>query len=70
MERAIHTQRKRGEGFGGLKGFRALNCVTLRGMDKVELHCLLSVMVMQAMALGKAKEEAPSAVRNNVRLAA
>ena len=55
---------------GRLNGFRALNYVTLRGMDKVELHCSLSVMVMQAMALGKAKEEAPSAVRNNVRLAA
>ena len=45
-------------------------CVSLRGLEKVELHCLLSVAVMQAMALGKAKEEAPRAVRNNVRLVA
>ena len=37
--------------FGRLKGFRSLNCVTLRGLDKVELHCLLAVIVMQAMAL-------------------
>lgn len=53
--------------FGRLKGFRALNRVTLRGLDKVELHCLLSVIVMQAMALGKAKQEMISEVRNNVR---
>ena len=56
--------------FGRLKGFRALDCVTLRGLDKVELHCLLSVIVMQAMALGKAREEAISEVRNNVRMVA
>ena len=56
--------------FGRLKGFRALNYVTLRGMDKVELHCLLSVIVMQAMALGKAKANALDEVRNNVRRAA
>ena len=53
--------------FGRLKGFRALDCVTLRGLDKVKLHCLLSVIVMQAMALGKAKEDVLSEVRNNVR---
>lgn len=53
--------------FGRLKGFRSLNCVTLRGLEKVELHCLLSVIVMQAMALGKAKEDALGEVRNNVK---
>ena len=53
--------------FGRLKGFRSLNCVTLRGLDKVELHCLLAVIVMQAMALGKARQETLSQVRNNVR---
>jgi len=53
--------------FGRLKGFRALDCVTLRGLDKVELHCLLSVIVMQAMALGKARQETLSEVRSNVR---
>ena len=53
--------------FGRLKGFRSLNCVTLRGLDKVELHCLLWVIVMQAMALGKAKQEVMSDIRNNVR---
>ena len=52
-----------------MKGFRAPNCVTLRGLDKVELHCLLSVIVMHAMALGKARE-AVALVRNNVRLIA
>lgn len=55
--------------FGRLKGFRALNLVALRGLDKVELHCLLPVIVMQAMALGKAPE-AVALVRNNVRLIA
>ena len=53
--------------FGRLKGFRSLNCVTLRGLEKVELHCLLSVIVMQAMALGKARQETLSEVRNNVK---
>ena len=52
--------------FGRLKGFRALDCVTLRGLDKVQLHCLLSVIVMQARALGKAKQHAFSAIRSNV----
>lgn len=67
----LYSQRGSAERvFSRLKGFRALDSVTLRGLDKVELHCLLSVIVMQAMALGKAKEEAPSAVRNNVRLVA
>ena len=56
-----------GRVFGRLKGFRALDCVTLRGLDKVELHCLLSIIVMQAMALGKATQEALSEVKNNVR---
>jgi len=54
-------------GFGRLKGFRALDNVTLRGLDKVELHYLLSVIVTQAMALGKATEETISEVRNNVK---
>ena len=53
--------------FGRLKGFRALDCVTLRGLDKVELHCLLSVIVMQAMALGKAKQDGLAHVRNSVK---
>lgn len=53
--------------FGRLKAFRALNCVTLRGLDKVELHCLLSVIVMQAMALGNAKRDALGEVRNSIR---
>lgn len=53
--------------FGRLKGFGALDGVTLGGLDKVELHCLLSVTVMQAMALGKAKQKALSELRNNVR---
>ena len=52
--------------FGRLKGFRALNFVTLRGLHKVELHCLLSVIVMHAMALGKARQGALSQVRNSV----
>jgi len=56
--------------FGRLKGFRALDCVTLRGLDKVELHCLLSIIVMQAMALGKARQGSLVAIRNNVRLVA
>lgn len=53
--------------FGRLKGFRALNYVTLRGLEKVELHCLLSVIVMQAMALGKAKQGSLFEIRSNVR---
>lgn len=53
--------------FGRLKGFRALNCVSLRDLHKVELHCLLSVIVMQATALGKAKQDAVGEVRKNVR---
>jgi len=52
--------------FGTLKGFTALDCVTLRRLDKVEIHCLLSVIVMQAMALAKAKEETIGQVRNCV----
>jgi len=44
--------------------------VTLRGPGKVELHCLLSVIVMQAMALGKAKQREFEAIRNNVRMVA
>jgi len=41
--------------------------VTLRGLDKVELHCLLSIIVIQTMALGKVRQEAVDEVRNNVR---
>lgn len=43
---------------GTLKEFRALDRVTLRGLDKVELHCLLSIIVMQVMALRNPKEQA------------
>jgi len=53
--------------FGRLKGFRALDCVTLRGLEKVDLHCLLSVIVMQAMALGNAKRDALGEVRKSIR---
>lgn len=56
--------------FSRLKAFRRLDNVTLRGLEKVILHCQLSVMVMQAMALGKVRQEALSEVRNNVRLVA
>ena len=52
--------------FGRLKEFRRLDKITLRGKQKIELHCLMAVITMQAMALGKARQEALSEVRNNV----
>lgn len=37
--------------FSRLKGHRALNHVTVRRMDKVTVHCFLSIIVLQSQAL-------------------
>ena len=37
--------------FSRLKGHRKLNSIRVRGLRKVRLHCLMSVLVLQAQAL-------------------
>ncbi len=53
--------------FSRLKEFRKLNNSHVRGLPKIELHCCLAILVMQAMALGKVKTEGIQEARNNVK---
>jgi len=50
--KAVYNQRTWMEMvFGRLKGHRKLNSIRVRGIRKVTVHCLLSVIVLQAQAL-------------------
>ena len=53
--------------FSRLKEFRKLDNLHVRGLPKIELHCLLAVLVMQSMALGMAKANGIQNARNNVK---
>jgi len=53
--------------FSRLKEFRKLDNLHVRGLPKIELHCLLAVLVMQSMALGMTKTNGIQDARNNVK---
>ena len=54
--RAIYNKRVSVERvFSATKGFYRLDNLTHRGLPKVTLHCTLSMLVMQAKALGQAR---------------
>ena len=52
--------------FAMSKGFRALENPHVRGIEKVRLHCLLSMIAMQAWALGMIKLGQPERIRSCV----
>ena len=52
--------------FAMSKGFRALERPHMRGLANVRLHCLLSIMAMQAWALGMIKLGQPERIRSCV----
>ena len=52
--------------FARLKGYRRLNNITVRRIRKVAVHCLLSLIVVQAQALHSAMSNQISSVRQCV----
>ena len=52
--------------FGRLKGYRRLNNVTVRRIQKVTVHCFLSLIVIQAQALHSATNNQISSIRQCV----
>ncbi len=52
--------------FGRLKCYRRLNNVTVRRIQKVTIHCFLSLIVVQAQALHSATHNQISSVRQCV----
>lgn len=52
--------------FAMSKGFRALGRPHVRGLANVRLHCLLSIIAMQAWALGMIKLGEPAKIRSCV----
>ena len=52
--------------FGRLKCYRRLNNVTVRRIQKVTIHCFLSLIVVQAQALHSAMNNQISSVRQCV----
>jgi hypothetical protein len=52
--------------FAMSKGFRALERPRVRGIDNVRLHCLLSIIAMQAWALGMIRLGQPERIRSCV----
>jgi len=56
--------------FARLKGYRRLNSITVRRIRKVTVHCLLSLIVVQAQALHSAMSNQMSSVRQCVHAAA
>jgi len=65
--RAIYNRRSSIERlFGRLKCYRRLNNVTVRRIQKVTVHCFLSLIVVQAQALHSATHNQVSSVRQCV----
>jgi transposase len=65
--KAIYNRRSSIERlFGRLKGYRRLNNVTVRRIQKVTVHCFLSLIVVQAQALHSATNNQISSVRQCV----
>lgn len=52
--------------FSRSKGFRTLEKPTVRGLDRVTLHCLTSILAMQAWALAMIKLGQPERIRSCV----
>ena len=52
--------------FSRLKGYRRLNSITVRRRHKVTVHCLLSLIIVQAQALHSAMNNQVSSIRQCV----
>jgi transposase len=53
--------------FSRLKGHRKLNCIRVRGIRKVYLHCLMSIIVSQAHAIASGLRETVRRVTPSLR---